>query len=150
VRILTVGHSNRAWVEFASLLQVHAIEGIADVRTHPGSRRHPQFARAQLERELPAVGVSYEWLGRELGGLRDYEAHMKSPLFAEGVERLLKSAQNKRIACLCAEKVPDHCHRNRLCDALVERGVEVLHVIDRDTVVEHAIGGGGGRQGTLF
>jgi uncharacterized protein (DUF488 family) len=140
VRIFTVGHSNRAWVEFAALLAVHEIDLVADVRAFPASRRHPQFDRLQLERELPAVGIDYLWLGRELGGMRDYAAHMRTPLFEEGVARLLESARDRRLACMCAEKVPDHCHRNFLSDALVARGIEVVHLIDKQTRVPHVAG----------
>jgi len=152
VRIFTVGHSNRAWVEFAALLAVHEIDLVADVRAYPASRRHPQFDRLQLERELPAVGIDYLWLGRELGGMRDYAAHMKTPLFGEGVARLLESARDRRLACMCAEKVPDQCHRNFLSDALVARGIEVVHLIDKDVVRVHLEGESGGpdRQLGLF
>ncbi|MHC4940500.1 MAG: DUF488 domain-containing protein [Planctomycetota bacterium] len=137
MRVFTVGHSNRSFVEFAALLAAHGIERIADVRSYPGSRRYPQFGRAQLERELPAVGVGYVWLGRELGGMRDYEAHMRTAEFEEGIDRLL--AADGRVACMCAEKLPDQCHRRFLSDALVARGIEVIHVIDKDTAVPHTV-----------
>jgi uncharacterized protein (DUF488 family) len=152
VRVFTVGHSNRSWVEFAALLAAHGIERIVDVRSYPGSRRYPQFDRAQLERELPAVEVDYAWFGDELGGMRDYAAHMTTPLFAEGVARLLESARSSSVACMCAEKVPDHCHRNFLSDALVARGVEVIHLLDKDTRVPHVVQpqSGDGHQGMLF
>lgn len=139
MRIFTIGHSNRAWVEFAALLAVHGIDRIADVRAYPASRRHPQFDRLQLERELPAIGVDYLWLGRELGGMRDYAAHMKTLLFEEGVARLLANARDRRLACMCAEKAPEHCHRNLLSSALVRRGVEVVHLIDKETRIPHVL-----------
>jgi uncharacterized protein (DUF488 family) len=139
VRIFTIGHSNRAWVEFAALLAVHEIERIADVRAYPASRRHPQFDRLQLERELPAIGIDYLWLGRELGGMRDYEAHMKTLLFEEGITRLLANARDRRLACMCAEKAPDACHRNFLSSALVARGIEVVHLIDKETRIPHVV-----------
>jgi len=152
VELFSIGHSNRAWVEFAALLRAHGIETIADVRRYPGSRRHPQFDRAQFERELPALGVAYLWLGEELGGMRDYDEHMTSELFARGVERLLESARSSRTAFLCAEKLPDQCHRNRLSDALLARGVGVTHVIDKDETRAHVATGPDAedRQARLF
>ena len=137
MRVFTVGHSNRSFVEFAALLDAHGIERIADVRSYPGSRRHPQFDRAQLERELPAVGVGYAWLGAELGGMRDYAAHRKTAEFEAGVDRLL--AMPGRVACMCAERLPDQCHRRFLSDALVQRGVEVVHILDKDTRLPHEL-----------
>ncbi|MHC4849699.1 MAG: DUF488 domain-containing protein [Planctomycetota bacterium] len=150
MRVFTVGHSNRSWVEFAALLAAHGIERIADVRSYPGSRRYPQFDRAQLERELPAVDVSYVWFGEELGGMRDYAAHMETAEFEAGVKRLLESSG--RVACMCAEKLPDHCHRRFLSDALVARGVDVIHLLDKDTRVPHVVQprSGDDHQGMLF
>ena len=40
---------------------------------------------------------------------------------------------------MCAEKIPDHCHRNFLSDALVARGVEVIHLLDKDTRTPHVV-----------
>jgi uncharacterized protein (DUF488 family) len=137
VELFTIGHSNRAWVEFAALLEAHGIDAVADVRRYPASRRHPQFDRAQFERELPMLGVAYVWLGDDLGGMRDYDEHMRSAAFARGVARLLEFARSRRLAYLCAEKLPDHCHRNRLSDALVARGITVTHVIGKDEVRRH-------------
>ena len=152
MRIFSVGHSNRAWVEFAALLAAHDIRLIADVRSYPASRRHPQFDRAQLEREFPGLDIEYRWLGHELGGMRDYAEHMKTDLFRAGVESLLEAARDTRVACMCAEKVPDQCHRRFLSDALVRRDVEVVHILDKDTVLRHTLEerGDDDRQALLF
>ena len=34
---------------------------LVDVRTAPGSRRHPQFNRSALAETMAAAGVLYEW-----------------------------------------------------------------------------------------
>ena len=74
-----------------------------DIRTAPGSRRNPQFARAALEEWLPAAGIAYRWEKR-LGGFRrpspdnpdvvwredmfrGYAEHMRSPDFLAAIER---------------------------------------------------------------
>lgn len=45
------------------------VELVVDVRSVPGSRRFPQFRRAELEVWLPAAGIRYRW-EPGLGGLR--------------------------------------------------------------------------------
>jgi uncharacterized protein (DUF488 family) len=139
VRIFTVGHSNRSLAEFQALLDTHSIDFVADVRSYPGSKRYPQFDRLQLERELPIAGVEYAWVGEQLGGMRDYAAHMKTAEFRGALAELVASAENRSVACMCAEKVPDQCHRNRMSDALVGNGVDVWHIIDKETLREHRV-----------
>jgi uncharacterized protein (DUF488 family) len=139
VRLFTVGHSNRSLAEFLALLDTHGIDQVADVRSYPGSKRYPQFDRLQLERELPLAGIEYVWVGENLGGMRDYAAHMKTDEFRTALEALVASAKNRSVACMCAEKIPDQCHRNRMSDALVGNGVEVWHLIDKETMVEHRV-----------
>ena len=156
--MFTVGHSNRSLAEFIAVLQQHRIELLVDVRSFPSSRRHPQFNRPDLERELPLVGVRYLWLGRELGGMREearedsphtaleaggfrnYADHMGSELFAEGVARLLHEAATARVACMCAEKDWHECHRRYLSDALVAlRDTPVRHIRDKGEPVPHEV-----------
>jgi len=180
--VFTVGHSNRSLAEFVALLQEHGIELLVDVRSFPSSRRHPQFNRPALERELPRAGVRYLWMGRELGGMRDearadsphtaleaggfrnYADHMGTPLFAQGVARLLEESANARVACMCAEKDWHECHRRYLSDALVSlRETPVLHILDKTEPVAHELhelarvvdgslvyDAGGQQQATLF
>jgi uncharacterized protein (DUF488 family) len=67
--VWTVGHGTLAADEFARLLIGAGIETVVDIRSYPGSRRHPQFAREAMATWLPAAGVAYEWEPR-LGGRR--------------------------------------------------------------------------------
>jgi uncharacterized protein (DUF488 family) len=62
----TVGHSTRPIQMLIELLQQAGIELLADVRRHPSSRRHPQFAREALAASLQAADIEYHWLP-ELG-----------------------------------------------------------------------------------
>ena len=55
--------------QITELLHGAEVAGIIDIRTAPGSRRHPHVARAELERWLPESGISYRWEKR-LGGFR--------------------------------------------------------------------------------
>jgi len=155
VTVYTVGHSTRTADEFATLLAAHEIRGIADVRRYPASRRHPHFAREALADALAAGGLHYAWLPA-LGGrrtaradsphvawreaaFRGYADHMETAEFQDGLTMLLELAAARRTAVLCAEAVPWRCHRQLIADALVARGVAVLHVLGPGTPRLHAL-----------
>src|SRR5262249_61024717 len=57
--IYTIGHSTRSFEEFVSLLEAHGVTRLADIRTIPRSRRHPQFSRDALAAALPEAGIEY-------------------------------------------------------------------------------------------
>jgi uncharacterized protein (DUF488 family) len=139
--VYTIGHSSQTWEEFTGLLSGRQIEVIADTRSAPYSRFAPQFDRGELERRLAEVGVKYLFLGSELGGrpadpaYYDSQGHvlygrMKSDRgFAAGIERLERGIGEFRVALLCGEEDPAHCHRRLLVGrVLAERGHEVLHI----------------------
>src|SRR5512138_144987 len=71
--MMTVGHSNRSFEEFAEILQAHGVHLVADVRTIPRSRQNPQFNRESLPEALGKLGVEYRHLPL-LGGLRKAKA----------------------------------------------------------------------------
>src|SRR5579863_2049243 len=68
-RIFSIGHGARPLEELVATLQSAGVVTVADVRSFPGSRRHPQFGREALAHSLPAAGIAYHWLPR-LGGRR--------------------------------------------------------------------------------
>lgn len=144
--IWTIGHSTRTMDMFLGLLTAYRIEAVADVRSFPGSRRYPHFARDALAETLPARGIAYQWLPK-LGGRRKvqpgspnnawrnasfqaYADHLASAEFAEGLAELLTLAAAKRTALMCAEAVWWRCHRSLIADVLKLRGIEVIHIID--------------------
>jgi uncharacterized protein (DUF488 family) len=143
VVVHTVGHSTRSLADFVALLRAHAIEAVADVRRHPGSGRHPHFAREALAAGLERERIGYLWLpglgGRRRGrpdsphvawrsaSFRAYADHMETPEFAAELARLLELARVSPTAVMCAEAVPWRCHRQLIADALVARGIEVRH-----------------------
>ena len=59
-KIWTIGHSTRTIEDFIKALQANEIQLVADVRTLPGSRRHPQFNQEPLRGSLAAAGISYQ------------------------------------------------------------------------------------------
>lgn len=152
--LFTIGHSNRDWETFLRLLQAHAIEVIADVRSMPGSRRLPQFNADALAENLPAAGIDYQPL-KALGGrkkpnpdspnrgwrhpaFRAYADYMATPEFHQGMEDLLRLAREHRTAIMCAEAVPWRCHRNLVADAAtLLHGWEVRHIMNEKTANRH-------------
>ena len=143
--VMTIGHSTRTIQEFTGLLQENGATRVADVRTVPRSRHNPQFDRASLPGALMKAGLGYVHLPL-LGGLRrtrpdspntgwrnasfrGYADYMQMPEFAEGLEELLRLANQDRIVVMCAEAVPWRCHRSLIADALLVRGIRVEHIL---------------------
>ena len=88
VELLTVGHGTLPADELAALLSGHGVALLVDVRSYPGSRRHPQFGRAEMAAWLPEAGVAYRW-ERRLGGRRPVRADsVNVALRNDGLPRL--------------------------------------------------------------
>jgi uncharacterized protein (DUF488 family) len=155
VIVYTVGHSTLALDEFLRLVAGHGVEGVADVRRFPASRRHPHFAAEALAAALGTRGIRYDWLG-ELGGrrhvrpdsphtgwrvagFRGYADYMETAEFAGGLVRLLGLAGERPTAIMCAEAVPWRCHRQLVADALTVRGIEVRHILSPTSVDTHRL-----------
>lgn len=144
--VVTVGHGTLAEDEFAAVTTGAEVEHVVDVRSFPGSRRHPHFARDAMEEWLPAAGVGYSWEPRlggrrktvegtkhvalRVDGFRAYADHMETEEFGAGLGELLRLAAEQRTAVMCAESVWWRCHRMLLSDALVQvHGVAVEHLM---------------------
>ena len=144
-KVLTVGTSNHAWADFQRLLVNAGVEVLIDVRSQPSSR-FPHFSRPALRTALNAIGISYVYLGAELGGRpsggvqADYETMPTTPLFLDGLQNVMEVAARARSVLCCSEHEPLQCHRCLLVGRrLLERGVEVEHIL-RDGVIEpHAV-----------
>jgi uncharacterized protein (DUF488 family) len=139
--IYTIGHSNQPAEAFVALLERHGIEVLADVRSAPYSRYAPQFSQAALRETVRATGVSYVYLGRELGGRpdderlydgqgrADYARIAATAEFEAGLARLREGIARYRVAMMCSEEDPSECHRRLLVGRVLrEHGVHVLHV----------------------
>ena len=149
--IYTIGHSSHEIENFVALLRRHRINAVADVRSLPYSRWQSQFNRENLKETLMAHGISYVFLGKELGarsgdpecyenGRVKYRLLAKSPLFKSGIKRIRDGCSRKRIVLMCAEKDPLDCHRTILiARELVESGVNVTHVLANGHVEPHSV-----------
>lgn len=151
--IWTIGHSTRPFDAFLELLVRHRLEAVADVRRFPGSRRHPQYAKATLDEALAGHGIAYRWLPA-LGGrrralpdspnagwrnasFRGYADYMDTAEFLAGLDVLLELGSSRRTVLMCAEAVWWRCHRALIADALSIRGIEVVHILDAKHTVVH-------------
>jgi uncharacterized protein (DUF488 family) len=143
--VWTIGHSTRPLEVFLALLASFAIDAVADVRSFPGSRRHPQFGKHALEAALAEHGIAYRWLP-SLGGrrrpvanspntawrnpsFRGYADYMQTTEFAAGLADLVEVARVFRTSIMCAESLWWRCHRSMIADALLARGIHVEHIL---------------------
>lgn len=131
----TIGHSNRSVEKFLKLLEEHNVRILVDIRSFPTSKIE-HFKREEMEQWLPEHGVEYVWLGKELGGYRrgGYQAHMKTEMFREGIEKLLQLAKKGRVCFMCLEKNHKYCHRRFVSVHLERRNVEVRHILEEGQV----------------
>ncbi len=131
--LLTVGHGTQSREQLAALLLGAGIEALVDVRTAPGSRRHPQFNGKEMERWVPEVGTSYRWEPK-LGGFRrtvpgsphvalhhpsfrGYADYMMTEEFTQALRQLLEEAEKQVTVVMCAETLWWRCHRRLIADA---------------------------------
>lgn len=151
--IWTVGHSTRTIEEFIQILRSFDIEILADVRHYPGSRKFPHFNSELLKQSLQKNGIDYILL-TELGGrrkpdpdsvnkawrnesFRGYADYMGTEMFSKGIQELMKTAVQKRTAYMCSEAVWWRCHRALISDRLKETGWKVMHIMKKDSAIEH-------------
>lgn len=143
--IYTIGHGARDIDAFLELLEGAGIGRLVDVRTAPGSRKHPQFGRDALAASLASRGIEYAWRG-ELGGwrkarpgsrhtairsrgFRGYADHMETDEFAEVRDWLIGTSAGVPTAVMCAESLWWRCHRRMLADGLLAAGCRVVHIL---------------------
>lgn len=147
--VFTIGHSTLSYEEFLARLRTHAISAVADVRSSPYSRHLPHFNREQLREQLKSDGISYVFLGEELGGrptgsenyragVADYEAMATRASFKEGVTRVVEGTKKFTVALMCSEQDPLDCHRCLLVGrALKRENVSVSHIMPLGSVKSH-------------
>ena len=102
-------------------------------------------------RSLATAGIDYLFEGQDLGGRPsdptcyiaealpagkkdrqpqiDVRQVMARPWYQGGIHRLTLLGAEKRVALLCAEEDPAHCHRQHLvAQSLLSLGYAVLHI----------------------
>lgn len=154
MRLLTVGHGTVSLEELAELLGRAGVAAVTDVRSAPGSRRNPQFARGELENSLPQRGIGYRW-DKRLGGFRSlaedspdwvwqhrsfraYAGHMRTDEFRDGVADLLAELRERPGAVMCSESLWWRCHRRMIADHVqLVHGITVEHLMHDGRTTEH-------------
>jgi len=128
--IYSVGHSNRGGRAFIELLQRHDVELVADVRRRPISR-FAHFSQEELTSLLHEHGIDYVHL-EPLGAFREegYEAWMQTRTWQQAYRELVVLARRQTAAFMCAERLPQQCHRRYIARRLAMDGWRVVHLID--------------------
>jgi uncharacterized protein (DUF488 family) len=153
--LLTIGHSNRSLEDFLSLLAAHRVARLVDIRRFPASRRHPHFRKDALAPTLADAGIDYVWM-EDLGGRRTprpdshhtgwrvaafagYADYMETDPFIAAATRLLALAGERLTTIMCAEALPESCHRRLVADWAIVRGFSVRHILARAAARPHAL-----------
>jgi len=149
--VFTIGHSTHSQERFVALLRQHGITALCDVRSAPFSRVNPQFNLDELKKVLPEQGVSYLFLGKELGARSDdaacyeggkvqYDRLARTELFQRGLTRIQDGmSKGFRIALMCAEREPLECHRTILVARhLAALGIDVQHIHANGNLESHS------------
>ena len=114
---------------------------------------HPHFNAEALTRSLAEAGLRYQGYV-DLGGrrtpradsantrwrnasFRGYADYMETPAFDAALARLMADAAEARTAIMCAEAPWWRCHRALIADALKARGIEVLHIMGKESLIVH-------------
>jgi uncharacterized protein (DUF488 family) len=131
--LATIGYEAATVKGVMDALTREGVDLLVDVRALASSRR-PGFAKTRLSANLAEVGIEYLHL-RRLGTPADGRAaaraghhhelrrifleHLATPDAQEELHLLADLVrQGKRVALLCYEADPSHCHRSMVADAL--------------------------------
>lgn len=160
--IYTIGHSTHSKNAFFDMLDKAKIEGLADVRAFPASRKFPQFNQDDFKDWLGEAGIQYAHLplltGRrnksqliqeELNdgwnnqSFHNYADYTLTDDFQEGIRQLESIAKSKQTAYCCSERHPSRCHRLLISNWLAAKGWAIYHIIDegkQNISQRHALG----------
>ncbi|MGA8296331.1 MAG: DUF488 domain-containing protein [Acidimicrobiales bacterium] len=156
VDLVTVGHGTATETAFTELLVRTGLALVIDVRSAPGSRRHPQFARGEMQRWLPENGIEYRW-EPDLGGFRrprpdsrnvalrnpsfrGFADYMEREELKEALSALASETKERRVAIMCAESLWWRCHRRLIADAAtISSGLAVVHLDHQGRLHPHLL-----------
>jgi uncharacterized protein (DUF488 family) len=137
----TIGHSNHDFPAWLALLRQYDVEVVVDTRSSPYSKYVPQFDKEIMQRYLEEAGIRYLFLGAELGGRPANPAYYDAKgrvlysrlcddaSFQAAIARLESGMERFRVALVCGEEDPAHCHRRLLIGrVLTERGHVMQHI----------------------
>ena len=142
--VATIGYEASTVPAFLDALVEGDVKLVVDIRAVASSRR-PGFAKTKMAANLASVGIDYLHL-RGLGTPADgraaarrgrhsemheiFAAHMKTDVAQDDLATLVDLVRSgRRLALLCFEADPLHCHRSLVAAALRDRvSVEIMHL----------------------
>lgn len=149
-----------------ALLRRYGITHLVDVRAVPQSGYWEDFRRERLAHLMSQTEIRYVYMGDTLGGVFDSPVLCKDPDSVDieplrledrlelGCTKLILAAglPDRRILLMCGCLRPHRCHRSRLlAPALIERGVNVLHLDDHgEPVTQSLVEAAAQPQASLF
>jgi uncharacterized protein (DUF488 family) len=146
--LFSIGHSNVEIDGFLGLLLQHRIDTLVDTRSQPFSRYSPQFNQEALRKSLAGAGITYTYMGAELGGRPrgsefyygpgkvDYDRVAAAPFYLSAIELLIELGAARTVAFMCSEADYHNCHRyNLITRTLVRRQIPVEHIMHSGDVV---------------
>src|SRR5690625_1478302 len=148
--IYSAGYAGQPSDQLLRALYDEGVRVLADVRSAPGSRAFPEYNKQQLSSACQRAGIEYVCMGPALGPRSHDPAHYRgdqvdfgllsqSAAFRQGLESLIELSKNRPVACLCAEKHPETCHRSLLIgEALHREGVQMIHRHQDGRLESHA------------
>lgn len=140
--IYSIGHGNRSWTQFLSILNEHNGKYLVDVRSVPRSKFNPDFDKDNLEVACKVAGIRYLFWGDSLGGKpkkkslydqdgrADYIRMSEEEEYNSSISRLRKAASlDENTFIMCSELCPSQCHRSKLIGKTLEDfGVHPIHI----------------------
>jgi uncharacterized protein (DUF488 family) len=166
--LLTIGHSNHSIERFLEMLKSFNVTAVADMRSVPYSSAQPQFNREALAAVLGRSGITYVFMGDELGlgafdihcyvdGKVDFTRVAESQIFLKGVRRIQDGLEKYRLAMMCSEGDPLQCHRSvLLARYFTALGIQVQHILPdgrleaHDDTVDHMLHAFGLAEADMF
>jgi uncharacterized protein (DUF488 family) len=159
--VFSIGYGSRSVDEILRITKDLGMPHLVDVRSSPYSKFAPLFNREPLKKACDKVGLSYVFMGDQLGGKPksnhcynedgrvNYNMLEIEPYFLEGMERLDKAlAKGLDLMLMCSELRPEQCHRSKLIGkSLLNRGVAVKHfdesgkIVQQEEVINRITGG---------
>jgi uncharacterized protein (DUF488 family) len=108
---------------------------------------NPQFNKEDFKQALLKAGISYVFLGKELGarsedpscydrGKVQFDRLAQTEVFRKGLVRIEEGIRKYRISLMCAEKEPLECHRTVLVARYLDAAGLVIQHIHADGNLE--------------
>ena len=130
----TAGHSDTPPDELFELFDSLGINLVVDVRSFPYVSHLPHYDRDRLDAALHRRGISYIWMGMQLGcltadGRLDPIAREHESAYQQGITALMDLLPGRKVCLLSSESDWRISHRHTLiAQTLMRYGIAVKHV----------------------